>query len=209
LHTPTLFPDLPDSHSLWLFNSLLAHGIAIAGIDVGESYGSPDGCTVFTKFHNHLMHDYGLASKVILLACSRGGLQAYNWASRNPQRIQCIAGIYPVCDLRDYPGLDRAAGAYGLSVSQLEKRLAEFNPIDELEPLARNHVPIMHLHGTKDETVPLESNSRELFRRYASLGGRFQLIDLPGEGHFSSDAFYRNQRLLDFILEQNERLIKP
>ena len=41
----------------------------------------------------------------------------YNWAAENPSRVGCIAGIYTVCDLRSYPGLERACGAYGLSHS--------------------------------------------------------------------------------------------
>jgi hypothetical protein len=35
----------------------------------------------------------------------------YNWACEHPESVACIAGIYPVCNLRSFPGLDRAGGA--------------------------------------------------------------------------------------------------
>ena len=41
-YAPTL-PGLPSQAETWMFDRLLAAGIAIAGIDVGESYGSPEG----------------------------------------------------------------------------------------------------------------------------------------------------------------------
>jgi hypothetical protein len=39
-YAPTL-PGLPGAEEVWMFERFLAAGIAIAGVDVGESYGSP------------------------------------------------------------------------------------------------------------------------------------------------------------------------
>ena len=41
-YAPTL-NRLPGAAEKWMFDRFLATGIAIAGIDVGESYGSPNG----------------------------------------------------------------------------------------------------------------------------------------------------------------------
>src|SRR5207253_7697569 len=41
-YAPTL-PGLPGKEEQWMFDKFLEAGIAIAGIDVGESYGSPAG----------------------------------------------------------------------------------------------------------------------------------------------------------------------
>ncbi|MFN5421966.1 MAG: sialate O-acetylesterase, partial [bacterium] len=41
-YAPTL-PGLPGTEELWMFEEITNAGIAIAGVDVGESYGSPDG----------------------------------------------------------------------------------------------------------------------------------------------------------------------
>jgi hypothetical protein len=38
-----------------------------------------------------------------LLAQSRGGLNHYMFAAAHPEWVQCIAGIFPVADLRSFP----------------------------------------------------------------------------------------------------------
>ena len=42
LYAPTL-PGYPDEHETWMHQQFLAAGIAVAGIDVGEAYGSAQG----------------------------------------------------------------------------------------------------------------------------------------------------------------------
>jgi len=129
----------------------------------------------------------------------------YNWAVENPGRVSCIAGIYTVCDLRSYPGLQQACGAYGLSAANLEARLAEHNPIERLAPLANAGVPILHVHGDADTVVPLERNSGELARRYRALGGKMRLIVIHGRGHQVCDEFFHCQALADFVATQAGR----
>jgi hypothetical protein len=46
-YAPTL-PGLPGPDEKWMFEQFLAAGIAVAGIDVDESYGSPAGRKLFT-----------------------------------------------------------------------------------------------------------------------------------------------------------------
>ena len=92
----------PNKSNEWVLKQLLDRGFFVCGVNVGESYGSPAGRKVFTEFHNHVVREFDLEHKARLLAQSRGGLMLYNWAAEN-QKGQCIAGIYPVCDLRSYP----------------------------------------------------------------------------------------------------------
>jgi pimeloyl-ACP methyl ester carboxylesterase len=198
---PTLLPKFPDLCCAWMFNAFLERGIAIAGIDVGESYGSPAGVRIYGSFYAYLCREFGLSAQPCLLPRSRGGLMLYNWAVQNPQRANCIAGIYPVCDLFSYPGLAKASTAYGLEETQVRTNLSQYNPIERLESLAKAKVPILHLHGDHDEVVPIEANSALLIRRVQELGGKAHLLVLPGEGHNLSDAFFKNQELVDFVIE--------
>lgn len=87
-----------------MFRCWLDAGLAIAGIDVGESFGSPAGRAHFTALHG-LLTRYGFSPRPALLARSRGGLMLYNWAVEHPELVVCVAGIYPVCNLTSYPGL--------------------------------------------------------------------------------------------------------
>ena len=200
-YAPTLAAH-PDASHVWMFRQFLEKGLAIAGIDVGESYGNPAGRSVFTAFAETLRREFGLAEQGCLLPQSRGGLMLYNWAAENPGRVAGVAGIYPVCDLASWPGLSMACVAYGLTEQELALRLAEHNPIERLKPLAEAGVPILHVHGDIDLVVPLERNSGELARRYERLGGTVRLIVVPGGGHEVSPAFFRCQALVDFVIAQ-------
>ena len=198
-YAPTLRSPPDDSHE-WMFRQWLDHGIAIAGVDVGESFGNPVGRKDFTALYEKLTGEMGLARKACLLAQSRGGLMHYNWAAENPGRVACIAGIYPVCDLRSWPGLAQAAPAYGMTEQALSMHLAEHDPIDRLAPLAKARVPILHLHGDSDNVVPLERNSGLLAERYRRLGGDIQLIVVPGKGHQVCSEFFHSQTMVDFVI---------
>ena len=184
-------------------------GIAVAGINIGESYGSPEGCKIYTKFHKFLRTERGLDQKACLLARSRGGLMLYNWAAENPNKVKCIAGIYPVCDLRSYPGLNRAAPAYGMTVDALAKSLGINNPVEKLKPLADAKVPIFHSHGNVDRVVPLKSNSGDVAKRYQRLGGKMQLVVPNGQGHNMWKGFFYCQELVDFIIAHAKGMNLP
>jgi hypothetical protein len=190
----------PNTSHAWMLRQWLAKGIAMAGVDVGESCGSPQGRKVFTALWETLTGRYGMCARPCLLPQSRGGLMLYNWAVEHPARVACIAGIYTVCDLRSYPGVEGASRAYGMTAAQLQARLAEHNPIERLGPLAKAGVPILHVHGDADTVVPLEKNSGELARRYRALGGPMRLSVVPGKGHQVCPEFFQCQELVEFVI---------
>jgi predicted esterase len=199
-YAPTIGP-YPNKSNEWVLRKMLDQGFCVCGVNVGESYGNPAGRKVFSEFHQHVVREYKLVSKARLLAQSRGGLMLYNWAAENPDKVRCIVGIYPVCDLRSYPGLKKAAGAYGMTSAELEKQLTKHNPIDRLEPLAKAGVPILHVHGDADMVVPLEKNSQIVMDRYRELRGKMQLITVPGKGHAEIPEFFQEPRLVQFLID--------
>ena len=199
-YAPTL-RGLPASSEKWMFERFLNAGIAIAGVDVGESYGSPKGRAVYSALHEHLVKKRGLEKQACLLARSRGGLMLYCWAAENPDKVKCITGIYPVCNIASYPGLKRACGAYGLTANQLESQLTKHNPIDRLELLAKAKVPIFHIHGDQDRVVPLDKNSAIVKERYGKLGGLMTLEVAKGQGHNMWVGWFQSQNLVDFVIK--------
>ena len=172
-----------------------------AGIDVGESYGSPTGRAVFQQLYEHMVAK-GYSTKPVLLARSRGGLMLYNWAAEHPDCVAGVAGIYPVCNLESYPGLKKAAPAYEMTPDELKENLAKHNPIDRLAPLAKAKVPIYHLHGDKDGLVPNHKNSAILAERYKALDGTVTIEIIPGGGHDTKRHWFESQTLTDFMIEQ-------
>jgi pimeloyl-ACP methyl ester carboxylesterase len=77
----------------------------------------------------------------------------------------------------------------------------EFNPIDNLAPLAKAGVKILHIHGDADKLVPMDANSTELARRYRELGGSAEIVVLPGLGH-GGKALYESEPFLTFLLAE-------
>ncbi len=202
-YAPTL-PGFPDSHEKWMHERFLEAGIAVAGIDVGEAYGSPESRAVFDRFYQQVTADYGLAMKPCLLGRSRGGLWVSAWACDHAERFAGLAGIYPVFDFRTYPGLAAAAPAYQLSVADLEGKLDILNPIRRMPVLARVGLPTFIIHGELDTVVPLKENSAAFAQAYqdAGNGEAVHVIVAEGQGHNYWEGFFRCQPLIDFVIER-------
>ena len=197
-YAPTL-TGLPGAEELWMFEQISNAGIAIVGVDVGESFGSPAGRKILSSFYTLLTENLGFNSKAVLRGRSRGGLMTLNWAAENSNKVAAFAGIYPVCNLTSYPGIDNACAAYQMTAEELTKSLSEHNPIDRLEPLAKANIPLFAIHGDIDVTVPLERNSGEVKKRYDALGGKMQLIIPQGQGHNMWEGFFKCKELVRFI----------
>ena len=200
-YAPTL-PNLPGGAEKWMFEQFTQNGIAIAGIDVGESFGSPAGRNGYNSLYHEMTEKRGYSEKPILLARSRGGLMLLSWAIEYADQVGGFAGIYPVCNLASYPGIQRAAGAYELKPEELKKKLSAFNPVDRLESLAKAGVPFFAIHGDVDKVVPLEENSGLVAQRYEALGGTMELVVPKGQGHNMWSGFFTCQELVDFVLRQ-------
>jgi len=200
-YAPTL-PRLPGNEETWMFEHFTRAGIAVAGIDVGESFGSPDGRALYSALYDELTRHRGFAPKAVLLGRSRGGLMTLAWAAENADKVAGFAGIYPVCNIASYPGVTNACGAYHLTAAELSTRLLEHNPIDRLATLAKAGVPLFAIHGDSDQTVPLDANSGEMRDRYEALGGKMQLLVPTGQGHNMWEGFFHCQELVNFVLNR-------
>lgn len=179
-------------------------GIAVAGYDLDEVRGSPESSAKFTKFYDEMVKR-GYSAKPILLGQSRGGLMTLAWAFRNPDKVKAWAGIYPVCNLADYPlkfSKKETLADFGMTEEAFRAKIDEFNPVANLAGLAKLKVPMFSVHGDKDGTVRYEDNTKLLKERYEALGGSFDMKTIPGRGHEISPAFFECTELRDFILKQ-------
>lgn len=200
---PTLDSEpLPGETHRWMIEQLIHRGIAVAGIDIGESYGSQAGRDIYQAFYARLVSQYGLSSKPCLLAQSRGGLMLYGWASEHAEDVTCIAGIYPVLNLASWPPADskyfsKASAAYALEPSDFMTERASLSPLNHLGPITAQHIPILHLHGDADTTVPMSMNSAELIKDDPDA----HLIVIPGKGHEEVSEFFQSKELVDFLAQ--------
>jgi pimeloyl-ACP methyl ester carboxylesterase len=173
--------------------ALLHKGFHIVYMSVPNMLGSPTAVQHWNKFYAELTGKYGFARKVALVGLSRGGLYCYNWAIANPDKVACLYGDAPVCDFKSWPGgKGEGKGSPGdwklvLDTYHLPDEAAALqypgNPVDNLAPLAKAKVPLLHVYGDADDVVPWKENTGLIADRYKALGGDITLIAKPGVGH--------------------------
>jgi hypothetical protein len=199
-------PVVPGMDCTSYANAWLDQGIVIAAYGV-TAYGSPAGIVAHQRFFDWMRATYPVQARARVYATSRGGLDAYAFASAHPDEIARIGAVYPVLDWRDWPSncWDGDAHAFraGCPVTLFSQnvdvplgftpsdfaRLDALDPINLLGPIARSGIPAFHLHGDADVSVHLEPNTGELLKRYAAFGGSAQLEVVPGHGHDTSGFF--------------------
>jgi len=142
-----------------MHEQFLAAGVAVAGIDIGEAYGSPEGRKWYDALYNELTSRRGFAKKCCLLGRSRGGLWNSSWAVHNADKVAGMAGIYPV--FRLVLLARRGDGCSGLPlVARRADSTAGRTQSDRAHRRAgKARVPVFLIHGDADEVVPLPQNS--------------------------------------------------
>lgn len=194
---------------------LLEKGFYHLHIVVGNTFGCPAALKHFDAFYATITAK-GLAKKGTLIGISRGGLYAYNWAARNPDKVVCVYGDAPVCDFKSWPGgKGKGKGSqpdwtalikdYGFA-NEAEALAYRQNPIDELAPLAKAGVAIIHVVGDTDDVVPVAENTQILEERYKTLGGNPVVIHKPGVGHHPH-GLEDPAQVVRFILESTEKAL--
>lgn len=196
-------PAYPDKAESWMHRQFLDAGIAVAGIDVGEAYGSPFAFPHFDALYQKMVKD-GYSKKPALLGRSRGGLWVSSWAIKHPDRVAGIGGIYPCYDYTTYPGLKRAAPAYGVTEKVLAAEQHKLNPIKRAGVLADARIPVFIIHGREDKVVPLAENSAALESVYKSkdVGNLIEVVKVDGQGHSFWPGYFQCQALVDFLVEK-------
>lgn len=173
--------------------ALLGRGFHVVYMSVPDMLGAPEAVAHWNAAYELLVTRYDLAARVALVGLSRGGLYCYNWAIANPTKVACLYGDAPVCDFRSWPG-GKGKGPGSKRDWQLVLERYHFrndgeamaytgNPVDNLEPLARAKVPLLHVFGDADEVVPWDENTGVIEERYKRLGGSITLIRKPGVKH--------------------------
>lgn len=179
--------------------ALLKKGFHLVYADVQGLFGSPKAVKRWNTFYHYLVETHGFNEKAVLEGMSRGGLIVFNWAAQNPEKIHCIYLDAPVCDFKSWPGInDKIMKAYSLTEEQAQAY--QGNPIDNLAPLAKAGIPLLHVVGDIDKVVPVSENTAIIEKRYQALGGQIQVIHKPEIGHHPH-SLKDPKPIVDFILK--------
>ena len=171
---------------------LTESGFFYVHIKVGNTFGCPSAQKHFDAFYQFLQ-EKGLARKGTLVGVSRGGMYAYRFAARNPDKVNCIYGDAPVCDFKSWPGgKGKGKGSagdwksliklYGFK-DESEAMAYKGNPVDILEPIVKAKIPLIHVVGDADNVVPVAENTAIIEKRCNALGGTINVFHKEGCGH--------------------------
>ncbi len=215
-----VFPETANENRDWIWRArfwghepqtdlaLLEQGFHLAYIDVAGLFGNGEAIGIWDAFYEVMISEYQLNPKVVLEGMSRGGLIVYNWANRNAEKVACIYADAPVCDFKSWPmGFGVGKGSeqtwktnlarYGFTEAQA---LAfKGNPVDHMENLVREKVPILHVVGDADKVVPVSENTGLLKERLIELGWDMQVLHKPGVGHHPH-SLTDPKPIVDFVL---------
>ncbi len=192
---------------------LAEKGWFVAYYEISDMYGCPESIELMKKFHDFIIEKYSLSDKADIFGFSRGGLYSVNYTASYPQDISVLYLDAPVLDIRSWPaGLGFGAGAppewaeckdwYKLTDVM---SIVNFkgNPLDKIEILAQNNIPIALCAGDSDVVVPYAENGALLDKKYRELGGDIITIVKPGCNHHPHSIEYP-QPISDFIVNHRK-----
>lgn len=110
-------------------------------------------------FYEYLVEN-GFSPKPVMEGAGGAAGEIYEWAIANPDKVSCIYAENPI----------------------LHHYSSQSQPIDNLAPLAKAGVPILHVCGSNDPW--LESQTQVAEQRYREFGGKITVMIQDGEAHF-------------------------
>jgi pimeloyl-ACP methyl ester carboxylesterase len=152
--------------------ALLAKGFHIVVGPVPYNADGPSRAHWDTVYRH--LTERGFSRKPVLEGAGGAAGEAYAWAIENPNKVACVYGENPV----------------------LRSHMAKTPPLDNLAPLAKAGVPLLHVCGGLDPW--LNDQTRVVEKRYQELGGQITVIVKEGEGHFPT-APRDPKPVVDFI----------
>ena len=132
----------------------------------------------------------------------------YHWAIQRPKQVSCIYGDAPAMGIRPYvkgrkpgsPDLKKLKAwmtAHSLSLEQAQAYTHD--ALDTARVLAKARVPLIHVCGDADESVPFVEHTAEFARRYRKWGGTIKVIVKKGGKHHPH-SLKDPTPIVDFIL---------
>ena len=163
--------------------AMLNRGYHLVYCDVAGLFGNTEAVSRWNKFYNYLRFEHLFSDRVILEGMSRGGLIIYNWAAKNPGKVAAIYADAPVMDFKSWPKINPTILKVYRFKNEQEAKAYKGNPVDNLAPLAKAGIPVIHVVGMDDKVVPVSENTQVAERRYKKMGGTFKVIRKKGIGH--------------------------
>lgn len=148
---------------------------------------------IMADFVRYCAAELGASERCVLEGMSAGGMQAARFAELYPELAAVMYLDAPVLNLLSQAGLGEHksdvvesrwrefVATYGFSRSTLIN--FRKSPIDKMEPLIENNIPVIMLYGNADNVVVYEENGKVLEDYYKANGGIIKVISRSMCGH--------------------------
>ena len=173
--------------------AMLERGYHLIFIEHQNRWASDDEIEIMAEFVRHCAKELGTEEKCIFEGMSCGGLQALRLAQLHPELISVMYIDAPVVNILSMAGLGASTcdlnptfwkeiqAAHGVDRSSIVN--FRKSPIDAMDKLIENNIPIIMLYGDADEVVLYAENGKVLEDYYRENGGDMKVICKPGCEH--------------------------
>lgn len=141
-------------------------------------------------FIRYISETYGLSHKCAIVGLSCGGLYGVRLAAYCPELISVLYLDAPVMNLLSFPAaLGNAKSSFFDEYERFTGRtLSEMlsyreHPIDQMDILVQNDIPVILVAGDSDRSVPYCENGALLERYYKEKGGTIEVHIKSGCDH--------------------------
>jgi pimeloyl-ACP methyl ester carboxylesterase len=183
-------PETTAPGKPWIFRSdyvrwdaavdlaLLAKGFHIVTGAVPYGTDGPDPAQ-WDTIYKYLIR-YGFSRKPVMEGSGGGTGEVYAWAVKNPDKVSCIFGVNPL----------------------LHSNMAKTQPIDNLAPLAKAGVAILHICSRKNPWF--DGNTGVAEKRYKKLGGKITVIMKDSDEQNYLITREDLKTVVDFIISRSD-----
>ncbi len=223
-----LIPKNPAADSPWVWRAeffgafdyadmaLVEKGWHVAYYSICNMFGCDKAVSLMKDFHDFIIKEYNLSPKADIFGFSRGGLYAVNYTALYPNDISVLYLDAPVLDIRSWPA-GIGMGNYSENDWKMCKKcynldtldsVLQFNknPINKIDILIKNHIPIVLCAGERDKVVPYVENGAILDKAYREANGDIMTILKPYCDHHPHGITH-SEPIVKFITDHRKAYI--
>ena len=189
---------------------LLNRGFHAAWLQNTSRFATKEDCAAKARFVKFISEKYGLRDKCVPVGMSCGGAHAVNFAGFHPESVACMFIDAPVLNFFDFPArYDKFESVWenefikaypGMTRAKL--MTLEEQPMNRIDSLIENQIPIIMLYGTEDTTVDYNMNGRIFAESYTGHEDLLKIVPRSLQGHHPHGLMENSDKLADWIIER-------
>ena len=190
-----VFPETPEENKKWMLKTeyfdefpnleieMIKRGWHLAYIKNITRWCLDEDLDLKRRFADYLTAEFGLHKKCLPIGMSCGGLIASKFAARYPEYVQALYLDAPVMNFLSCPaGIGKAGNgmmqefidATGMNLIDLINYRE--NPVDKMDILIQNNIPVIMVYGDSDDVVPYDENGQILEEYYRKNNGNITVF---------------------------------